>query len=284
MKRISVLINCPDRKGLVATITKFILRANGNITYLDQHVDRTQKAFFMRLECEFEPDDFDLENFKKTFTESFTEKYQLKHQIFDVEHRLKMALFVSKYDHCLYDLLGRYASGELNVEIPVIISNHPDLEVVAQRFEIPFVYIPVTKANKPETEAEQMRLVKKHEVDFIVLARYMQIVSDDFVRQFPHRIINIHHSFLPAFIGAKPYHAAFARGVKIIGATSHYITADLDEGPIIEQEIIRVSHVNSVADFILKGRDLEKLVLARAIKAHLEHKVLVYGNKTIIFS
>lgn len=284
MKRINILINCPDRKGLVSTITKFILRANGNITYLDQHVDRTEKAFFMRLECEFEPEDFDLENFKKSFRESFSEKYQLDHQIFDAEHRLKMALFVSKYDHCLYDLLGRYASGELKVEIPLIISNHPDLEVVAKRFDIPFAHIPVTKANKPEAEAEQIRMVKKHVVDFIVLARYMQIVSDDFVRQFPHRIINIHHSFLPAFIGAKPYHAAFARGVKIIGATSHYVTADLDEGPIIEQEIVRVSHIHSVEDFILKGRDLEKLVLARAIKAHLEHKVLVYGNKTIIFS
>ncbi|MEC8885029.1 MAG: formyltetrahydrofolate deformylase, partial [Bacteroidota bacterium] len=179
---------------------------------------------------------------------------------------------------------GRYASGELPVEIPLIISNHPDLEIVAKRFEIPFKHIPVTKATKAEAEAEQIAAIKEHQIDLIVLARYMQIISDEFVAQFKNKIINIHHSFLPAFIGAKPYHAAFERGVKIIGATSHYVTADLDEGPIIEQEIVRVSHVHSVQDFILKGRDLEKIVLARAIKAHVEHKVLVFGNKTVIFS
>ena len=284
MKRITILINCPDRKGLVAAVTKFIEQAAGNITYLDQHVDHTEKVFFMRLECEFSKADFELGYFKDEFRSTFAEKYKIDHQIFDAEHRLNMALFVSKYDHCLYDLLGRYASGELNVKIPLIISNHPDLEVVAKRFDIPFKYIPVNKLNKPQAEAEQIKFIKDHDVDFIVLARYMQIISDDFVSQFPNRIINIHHSFLPAFIGAKPYHAAFARGVKIIGATSHYVTADLDEGPIIEQEIIRVSHINTIEDFILKGRDLEKMVLARAIKAHLSHKVLVYGNKTVIFS
>ena len=252
--------------------------------YLDQHVDREQSIFFMRLECEFDSINFDTIKFETKFKNTFASDYKLDYKLFDANYIPKLALFVSKYDHCLYDLLGRYASGELQVEIPVIISNHPDLEIVAKRFDIPFKHIPVTKATKVEAEAQQAQVMREHKVDLIILARYMQIVSDDFVQQFPHQIINIHHSFLPAFIGAKPYHAAFKRGVKIIGATSHYVTADLDEGPIIEQEIVRVSHIHAVNDFILKGRDLEKIVLARAIKAHIQHKVLVYGNKTVIFS
>ncbi len=284
MQKITLLINCPDRKGIVTTITQFILEKQGNIVYLDQHVDRQESVFFMRVEAEFDEPDFSLAQFENQFTEQFVADYKLEYQLFDALYKPKLALFVSKYDHCLYDLLGRNASGELEVEIPLIISNHPDLEIVAQRFDIPFKYISVTKNTKAEAEAEQIRIIREHQIDLIVLARYMQIVSDDFVSQFKHQIINIHHSFLPAFIGAKPYHAAFERGVKIIGATSHYVTADLDEGPIIEQEIVRVSHVHSVQDFILKGRDLEKIVLARAIKAHIEHKVLVYGNKTVIFA
>lgn len=284
MQKITLLINCPDRKGIVTTITQFILEKQGNIVYLDQHVDRQESVFFMRVEAEFDEPDFSLTQFENQFTEQFVTDYKLEYQLFDALYKPKLALFVSKYDHCLYDLLGRNASGELEVEIPLIISNHPDLEIVAQRFDIPFKYIPVTKSTKAEAEAEQIRIIRENQIDLIVLARYMQIVSDDFVSQFKHQIINIHHSFLPAFIGAKPYHAAFERGVKIIGATSHYVTADLDEGPIIEQEIVRVSHVHSVQDFILKGRDLEKIVLARAIKAHIEHKVLVYGNKTVIFA
>ena len=284
MQKITILINCPDRKGIVTSITQYILESGGNIVYLDQHVDREQSIFFMRLECEFDAPTFDTTGFETKFEDTFAADYKLDYKIFDASYIPKLALFVSKYDHCLYDILGRYASGELQVEIPVIISNHPDLQIVAERFDIPFKHIPVSKATKPEAEAEQARVIREHNVDLIILARYMQIVSDDFVQQFPHQIINIHHSFLPAFIGAKPYHAAFKRGVKIIGATSHYVTADLDEGPIIEQEIVRVSHIHAVNDFILKGRDLEKIVLARAIKAHIEHKVLVYGNKTVIFS
>lgn len=284
MQKITLLINCPDRKGIVTTITHYILQLSGNIVYLDQHVDRQDSVFFMRLECEFESSEFSIAEFENQFAAKFKEDYKLTYQLYDALYKPKLALFVSKYDHCLYDLLGRYASGELPVEIPLIISNHRDLEIVAQRFDIPFKYIPVTKETKKQAEAEQIKSIREHNIDLIVLARYMQIISDDFVANFKHQIINIHHSFLPAFIGAKPYHAAFERGVKIIGATSHYVTADLDEGPIIEQEIVRVSHVHSVQDFILKGRDLEKIVLARAIKAHIEHKVLVYGNKTVIFA
>ena len=284
MQKITLLINCPDRKGIVTTITQFILERQGNIVYLDQHVDRQEGIFFMRVESEFDQEEFSIADFEMQFIAQFVDDYQLTYQLFDAHYKPRLALFVSKYDHCLYDLLGRYASGELPVEIPLIISNHPDLEIVAKRFEIPFKHIPVTKATKAEAEAEQITAIKEHQIDLIVLARYMQIISDEFVAQFKNKIINIHHSFLPAFIGAKPYHAAFERGVKIIGATSHYVTADLDEGPIIEQEIVRVSHVHSVQDFILKGRDLEKIVLARAIKAHVEHKVLVFGNKTVIFS
>lgn len=284
MQKITLLINCPDRKGIVTTITQFILERQGNIVYLDQHVDRQEGIFFMRVESEFDQEEFSIADFEMQFIAQFVDDYQLTYQLFDAYYKPRLVLFVSKYDHCLYDLLGRYASGELPVEIPLIISNHPDLEIVAKRFEIPFKHIPVTKATKAEAEAEQIAAIKEHQIDLIVLARYMQIISDEFVAQFKNKIINIHHSFLPAFIGAKPYHAAFERGVKIIGATSHYVTADLDEGPIIEQEIVRVSHVHSVQDFILKGRDLEKIVLARAIKAHVEHKVLVFGNKTVIFS
>ena len=284
MQKITLLINCPDRKGIVTTITQFILERQGNIVYLDQHVDRQEGIFFMRVESEFDQEEFSIADFEMQFIAQFVDDYQLTYQLFDAHYKPRLALFVSKYDHCLYDLLGRFASGELPVEIPLIISNHPDLEIVAKRFEIPFKHIPVTKATKAEAEAEQITAIKEHHIDLIVLARYMQIISDEFVAQFKNKIINIHHSFLPAFIGAKPYHAAFERGVKIIGATSHYVTADLDEGPIIEQEIVRVSHVHSVQDFILKGRDLEKIVLARAIKAHVEHKVLVFGNKTVIFS
>ena len=284
MQKITLLINCPDRKGIVTTITQFILERQGNIVYLDQHVDRQEGIFFMRVESEFDQEEFSIADFEMQFIAQFVDDYQLTYQLFDAHYKPRLALFVSKYDHCLYDLLGRYASGELPVEIPLIISNHPDLEIVAKRFEIPFKHIPVTKATKAEAEAEQITAIKEHHIDLIVLARYMQIISDEFVAQFKNKIINIHHSFLPAFIGANPYHAAFERGVKIIGATSHYVTADLDEGPIIEQEIVRVSHVHSVQDFILKGRDLEKIVLARSIKAHVEHKVLVFGNKTVIFS
>ena len=284
MKKTTLLINCPDKKGIIATITNFIVTKNGNTTYLEQHVDRELQEFFMRLECEFDQDEGKLALFKASFNNHVAKGNNMHWEMYNTEKKPKMALFVSKYDHCLYDLLGRYASGELKVKIPIIISNHKDLEPIANAFNIPFKHIPVTKTTKEQAEKQQLELLKEHKIDFIVLARYMQILSANFVDQFPHKIINIHHSFLPAFPGAKPYHSAYERGVKIIGATSHYVTSDLDEGPIIEQEIVRVSHIHNVQDFILKGRDLEKIVLSRAIKHHIERKVLVYNNKTVIFS
>ena len=283
MKNTILLINCPDRKGIVATITNFILSKNGNTTYVEQHVDRDLGEFFMRLECEFDSDE-EILKFKDSFQSKVASNYQMHWELYDAAHIPKMALFVSKYDHCLYDILSRNVSGELGVKIPVIISNHKDLKPVADRFGIAFEHIPVTKETKQEAEKKQLEILRSLQVDFIILARYMQIVSADFISYYPNRIINIHHSFLPAFPGAKPYHSAYQRGVKIIGATSHYVTSDLDEGPIIEQEIVRVSHVHDIQNFIEKGRDLEKIVLSRAIKIHLERKVLVYNNKTVIFS
>ncbi len=284
MKKTTLLINCPDKKGIIATVTNFILAKKGNTVYIEQHVDRELEEFFMRLECEFDEDDEKLALFKESFTNRVAENYGMHWEMYNTEKKPRMAIFVSKYDHCLYDILGRYASGELKVKIPLIISNHEDLKPIADAFNIPFKHIPVTKENKEQAEAQQLELLREHKIDFVVLARYMQILSADFVDRFPNKIINIHHSFLPAFPGAKPYHSAYERGVKIIGATGHYVTSDLDEGPIIEQEIVKVSHIHNVEDFILKGRDLEKIVLCRAIKYHVERKVLVYSNKTVIFS
>lgn len=284
MKKTTLLINCPDKKGIIATVTNFILSKKGNTVYIEQHVDRELGEFFMRLECEFDQDEEKLALFKESFNKEVAYNYNMHWEMYNAEKKPKMALFVSKYDHCLYDILGRHASGELQVKIPIIISNHLDLKPIADNFKIPFKHIPVNKSNKQQAEASQISVLKELKIDFIVLARYMQILSENFVDQFPNKIINIHHSFLPAFPGAKPYHSAYERGVKIIGATSHYVTSDLDEGPIIEQEVVRVSHIHNVQDFILKGRDLEKIVLSRAIKHHIERKVLVYNNKTVIFS
>lgn len=238
----------------------------------------------MRLETDFNSENFKTDSFKTAFEASIALSYHMQWRMYSDTVRPKMALFVSKYNHCLYDLLGRHNSGELQVDIPFILSNHPDLKFIADQFGIPFFHVPFSKENRKQAEAEQLTLLKVHHIDFIVLARYMQIVSNSLIDVFPNRIINIHHSFLPAFAGAKPYHAAFKRGVKIIGATSHYVTEDLDEGPIIEQDVIPVSHSHSIADFISKGRDLEKIVLARAIKLHVLRKTMVYNNKTVIFS
>ncbi len=284
MKKTTLLINCLDKKGIIATVTNFILAKKGNTVYIEQHIDRELGEFFMRLECEFDQDEEKLALFKESFNTQVAENYNMHWEMYNTEKKPKLALFVSKYSHCLYDILGRYAAGELKVKIPIIISNHEDLRHIADSFNIPFKHIPITKENKQQAEAEQIETLKDYKIDFIVLARYMQILSSNFVDQFPNKIINIHHSFLPAFPGAKPYHSAYERGVKIIGATSHYVTSDLDEGPIIEQEVVRVSHIHNVQDFILKGRDLEKIVLSRAIKHHVERKVLVYNNKTVIFS
>ncbi|UAB74556.1 formyltetrahydrofolate deformylase [Mesoflavibacter sp. SCSIO 43206] len=282
MTKITLLINCNDQSGIIAAVTNFIANNNGNIVYIDQHVDREQDIFFMRLESEFEQ--FNMMAFKADFKSILADKFKMKWRIYDTEDLPNMAIFVSKYDHCLYDILGRYNSGELHANIPFTISNHNTLKPIADSFNIPFYHIPVTKDTKKEAETKQLELLKKHNVNFIVLARYMQIVSNRLIDVYPNKIINIHHSFLPAFVGAKPYHSAYKRGVKIIGATSHYVTEDLDAGPIIEQDVERVSHTHAIEDLIAKGRDLEKIVLANAIKLHLKRKVMVFNNKTVIFS
>lgn len=253
------------------------------MVYLDQHVDKDAGVFFMRLECEFEAQQ-NMKAFRIDFEKQLADPYQMDWNVFSDGVKPKMALFVSKYNHCLYDILSRYNSGELEVEIPFILSNHTNLEFIAQQFAVPFYHVPVTKETKEVAENEQLRLLKVHEVDFIVLARYMQIIAAKVIAHYPNKILNIHHSFLPAFAGAKPYHAAFKRGVKIIGATSHYVTEELDAGPIIEQDVTTVSHSHSIADFIAKGRDLEKIVLSRAIQLHIKRKTMVYNNKTVIFS
>ncbi|WP_281847034.1 formyltetrahydrofolate deformylase [Olleya namhaensis] len=284
MNKLTILIHCSDQSGIIASVTNFIATNKGNIVYIDQYVDREQNIFFMRLESEFESATFKTEAFKHTFKQDLADRFKMKWRIYSTETKPKMALFVSKYDHCLYDILGRYNSGELEVEIPFIISNHNTLKPIADSFNIPFYHIPVTKETKAEAEDQQLELCKKHGINFIVLARYMQIVSSKIISQYPNKVINIHHSFLPAFVGAKPYHSAYKRGVKIIGATSHYVTEALDAGPIIEQDVARVSHTHAIADLIAKGRDLEKIVLANAIKLHIKRKVMVFNNKTVIFS
>jgi len=284
MNKITILIHCKDRPNIIASVTNFIAENGGNIIYIDQHVDREQDIFFMRLESEFISDNFSTSNFKSVFESDLANKFEMKWRIYSSEKKPKMALFISKYDHCLYDLLGRYNSGELNLEIPFIISNHNDLKPIADNFKIPFYYIPVTKDSKQDAEDQKLQLLKEHNIDFIVLARYMQIISGKLINKYPNKIINIHHSFLPAFVGAKPYHSAYKRGVKIIGATSHYVTEELDAGPIIEQDVTRVTHAHAISDLIAKGRDLEKIVLANAVKLHADRKVMVFNNKTVIFS
>ena len=284
MISITLIIQCPDQKGIIAEVTQFIYRYKGNILYIDQYVDRENKAFFMRLESEFNGDLQAITQFQQAFADSPATKYDMKWSLYHQKKKPRMALFVSRYDHCLYDLLGRFRSGELKVEIPFILSNHSDLRSVAESFGIPFYHIPVNEETKAKAEKQQLELLKKNNVSFIVLARYMQILSSNLIDKYPNNIINIHHSFLPAFPGAKPYHSAFERGVKIIGATSHYVTEDLDAGPIIEQDVVHVSHTHSISQLLAKGRDLEKIVLSRAVKNHIAHKVMVYRNKTIVFS
>lgn len=281
--RFTLVINCIDQKGIIASVTNFIHHNNGNILYIDQYVDRENGAFFMRLEAEFNSSSSS-DKFREAFATGPAEEFSMTWSLRSSDYKPKMAVFVSKYDHCLYDLLGRFKSGELAVEIPFILSNHTDLEPIANAFEIPFYHVPVTKETKAEATQEQLRLLEKHQIDFIVLARYMQIIPAELISRYTSKIINIHHSFLPAFPGAKPYHSAFERGVKIIGATSHYVTEELDAGPIIEQGVAHVSHNHSVSQLIAKGRDLEKIVLANAVKQHIVKKVMVYGNKTVIFN
>ena len=284
MISITLIIQCQDQKGIIAEVTQFIYRYKGNILYIDQYVDRENKAFFMRLESEFNGDLKAIEQFQQAFADSPATKYDMTWSLYHQKKKPRMALFVSKYDHCLYDLLGRFRSGELKVEIPFILSNHSDLRSIAESFNIPFYHIPFNEETKAKAEKQQLELLMSNNVSFIVLARYMQILSSNLIDKYPNNIINIHHSFLPAFPGAKPYHSAFERGVKIIGATSHYVTEDLDAGPIIEQDVVHVSHTHSISQLLAKGRDLEKIVLSRAVKNHISHKVMVYRNKTIVFS
>ena len=279
-----MLISCPDQPGIVSAVSSFIGNHNGNIVYLDQHVDSRAGLFFMRIEWETENLALSDDDFLETFNNEIAADLKLNWQIHYSNQAPRTAIFVTKDAHCLYDLLSRHESGELKLEIPLIIGNHNSLEDVAQRFGIPFFLFQITKENKKDQEEAEIELLKEHNIDTIILARYMQILSDNFVQHFPNQIINIHHSFLPAFAGAKPYHQAYERGVKLIGATSHYVTADLDEGPIIAQDVIRVSHRESLSDFIRHGRDLEKIVLSRGVWAHSQRKVLVLQNKTVVFS
>jgi formyltetrahydrofolate deformylase len=277
-----VLISCPDRKGEVATIADFIYRHNGNILHADEHGDEESGLFLMRVE--FDPKDFDIDlaDFSRQFS-PVADSFSMQWRLAQSGQRQRMIIFVSKYDHCLVDLLYRHKSGELACDIPLIISNHADNQAIADFFGIPYFVVEMTQDNKAGAEAKIRALLEEHKPDFMVLARYMQILSHEFVIRYPRSIINIHHSFLPAFVGARPYHQAFERGVKLIGATSHYVTEVLDDGPIIEQDVVRVSHRDTVEDLIRKGRDLEKVVLSRAVRAHVENRVLVYGNKTVVF-
>lgn len=281
-----LLLHCPDSQGIITEVTRFITDNNGNIVYLDQYVDRQDGMFFMRIEWELDGFIIPREKLKDSIQTLYAVRYDMTFNLYFNDVKPRMAIFVSKMSHCLYDLLARYKAGEWNVEIPCIVSNHEDLRYVAEQFGIPYYVWSIKKdhSNKAEVEQAEMELLKKEKVTFIVLARYMQIISEKLISAYPHHIINIHHSFLPAFIGAKPYHQAWERGVKIVGATSHYVTMELDAGPIIEQDVVRISHKDTPESLVLKGRDLEKIVLSRAVTKHIERKILTYNNKTIIFS
>ena len=284
MTTAKLLLHCPDKPGILAEVTDFITVNKGNIIYLDQYVDHVENIFFMRIEWELKDFLVPQEKIEDYFRTLYGQKYEMDFRLYFSDVKPRMAIFVSKMSHCLFDMLARYTAGEWNVEIPLIISNHPDLQHVAERFGIPFYLFPITKETKEEQERKEMELLAKHKITFIVLARYMQVISEQMINAYPNKIINIHHSFLPAFVGAKPYHAAFQRGVKIIGATSHYVTTELDAGPIIEQDVVRITHKGSIEDLVNKGKDLEKIVLSRAVQKHIERKILAYKNKTVIFS
>ena len=285
-----LLIDCPDRKGLVARVSGLLYERGANILHADQHQDHGLGLFFMRVEWaldapagpDSQPHRFDLDSFKTAFAPLAIE-LGMRWQLTSGTRSMRMALFCSQYLHCMADLLHRWHSGELECEIPLIVSNHRDVENLASFYGIPFEYVPVTAATRPEAEARQLELLTQHNIDLVVLARYMQVLSPSFVARYPSSIINVHHSFLPAFTGARPYHAAHARGVKLIGATSHYVTDLLDDGPIIEQDVARISHRDQVEDLVARGRDLERIVLSRAVRWHLDRRILCYGNKTVVF-
>ena len=281
-----LLLHCKDQTGIISEVTKFITDNKGNIVYLDQYVDHEDGMFFMRIEWELEGFVIPRERIMEYIQTLYAQRYEMTFNLYFNDEKPRMAIFVSKMSHCLYDLLARYKAGEWNVEIPCIVSNHEDLRFVAEQFGITYYVWSINKdhSNKEAVEKEEMQLLREKKVTFIVLARYMQIISDEMIKHYPHHIINIHHSFLPAFVGAKPYHQAWERGVKIVGATSHYVTAELDAGPIIEQDVTRISHKDTPESLVLKGKDLEKIVLSRAVTKHIERKILTYHNKTVIFS
>lgn len=279
----TLLISCPDAPGLVAAVSGFVAEHGGNILDSDQHTDPREKVFFQRVVFQLEGFQLDRQAIRPAVEERLASFANPTVDVRFSDAPLRVAVLVSKYDHCLYDLLLRCRSKEIACEVPLVISNHPTLEHVADHFAVPYHVLPVTAETKATQEAAICALIDEQRIDLVVLARYMQILSKDLVDRYPWRIINIHHSFLPAFQGARPYHQAHRRGVKVIGATSHYVTEDLDEGPIIAQDVVRVSHRDSVSDLVHKGRDLEKVVLARAVRWHVEHRVLVYRNKTVVF-
>lgn len=279
----TLLVCCPDRKGLVAALAQVLYGHGANILHADQHTDPVAGQFFQRIEFDLSELHTDRQSLETAIRE-VAERFSMTWRLAEAGKRPRMAIFVSKYDHCLYDLILRQKSGELAADIPLIISNHVELQSIADQFGIPFHHLPITKDTKRAQEDEAIDLMTSANVDLVVLARYMQILTKEFLTTYPNRVINIHHSFLPAFMGSKPYHRAYERGVKLIGATAHYATADLDEGPIIEQDVVRSSHRDSVEDLVRKGRDLEKVVLARAVRWHIDDRVLVYDNKTVVFS
>jgi formyltetrahydrofolate deformylase len=279
----TLLVCCPDRKGLVAALAQLLYGHGANILDADQHTDPVAGQFFQRIKFDLSELHTDRTSLETAISE-VAARFSMTWRIANGLHRSKTAIFVSKYDHCLFDLLLRQRAGELSTDISMIISNHPDLQPVADQFDVPFHHLPITKETKRAQEDKAVELLRAADVDLVVLARYMQILTDDFLQSYEGQVINIHHSFLPAFMGSKPYHRAFERGVKLIGATAHYATADLDEGPIIEQDVVRCSHRDSVEDLVRKGRDLEKVVLARAVRWHLDDRILVYDNKTVVFT
>jgi formyltetrahydrofolate deformylase len=279
-----LLIHCPDKQGIIATVTEFLNENGGNIIYLEQHVDHEEGLFYMRVEWELEKFTIPRDKIAEYFEALIARRYSMKFWLHFSDKKPRMAILVSKMPHCLFDMLSRYTAGEWETEIPLIISNHDTLQPVAQRFGIDFHLIEINDRNRLEQEMKELKILERYRIDFIVLARYMQVLSENFVGRYSNRIINIHHSFLPAFAGARPYHAAHERGVKIIGATSHYVTADLDAGPIISQDIVRISHIDTVESLIRKGRDLEKIVLSEAVYKHLQRKILVYNNRTVVFN
>ena len=278
-----LLVSCPDQKGIEASIADFIFRANGNILHADEHQDRDQRLFLMRVEWDLDGFGIDMREFAKSF-QPVADRFGMRWRVALSANRPRVAILVSKYTHCLVDLLYRHETGELACDIPLLIANHADAERWADFYKIPLHLVPVTKETKQAAEQRQLELLRDQQIDLVVLARYMQVLSPDFIAAYPsHRIINIHHSFLPAFVGGHPHRRAFERGVKLIGATSHYVTEILDDGPIIEQDVVRISHRDTLDDLIQKGRDLERAVLSRAVRWHIENRILLYGNKTVIF-